>query len=213
MSAWHDSTDLDCIFMVCLLLNLYQVFVIWSVSLLPYNLDSLYRDHTLIMESTYVTWHWPIFTVSWFCYILLIRSVYPLLYNLSALYFIHTLIMESTSARHVWPDLEPFFHGLLVLTYIYVKYGWLGQFQRICLHFDDGAGSFMVHWFNFFLKKYFTQIICRRQTRHIFIYSCLIRLSLKNRLMQNYSTVVPLLSGYPYQRPQHLSSQISDILI
>ena len=156
------------------LLNLYQVFVIWSVSLLPYNLDSLYRDHTLIMESTYVTWHWPIFTVSWFCYILLIRSVYPLLYNLSPLYFIHTLIMESTSARHVWPDLEPFFHGLLVLTYIYVKYGWLGQFQRICLHFDDGAGSFMVHWFNFFLKKYFTQIICRRQTRHIFIYSCLI---------------------------------------
>jgi hypothetical protein len=55
MSAGHVSSDFDLIFHgLQTLLNLRKVFVIMSVSPLPYKLDSLYLVHRLIMD--FKTW-------------------------------------------------------------------------------------------------------------------------------------------------------------
>ena len=56
MSANHVLPDLDFLFMVNVtLFNLCQVFVIKSVSPLPYNLGLAYFVHVLTMEGTYTS--------------------------------------------------------------------------------------------------------------------------------------------------------------
>jgi hypothetical protein len=90
----------------CSLLNLRQVFMIRSVSPLPYNIGLPYLVHTIILEDTCQPdmYHLTLTSVSWsidmlnLCQVFMItgRSVSPLPYYICLPYLVCTLIMEDT---------------------------------------------------------------------------------------------------------------------
>jgi len=115
----HNKTVLKYFQSTDKMLNKPQVFVIRSVSLLPYKLGSPKLVHTLILEDTYQPVMFLIFMVYWFC---LIYVKFPWIGQfLNCLTTLAHLIWSTHWSRRVticqscfsWP--WPHFHGLLTL--------------------------------------------------------------------------------------------------